>query len=474
MALDLKDEDGRPCMLRIKQRGPLYNPERVALMTDDPPSQPKERKLVDIPIFMRPGKTFPMNFPDNSHLPIVGEKEIFRGTPDEIALEFKTKGNAFFRMRKWWDAREAYIEAFEFGPTDPKLVELLWLNMAAANIELKYWPGVLGPAAEAITLNLKSLKGYFRAARALIHYERYEEAIDCCERALQIDPSNEAIIDLLDDPKLGGNISIQTKIELARKTLEKVYQENHFVILQPPSIEFDPSNLPYIKPALPKDQKGFEMFYNLTYKYPERNAMDIFVGVSVEVPVVNLLREALPGLDHAPKTWNSKIHFDPSIASESHAQSVKLQAQRHMIADGQEKHPQWDPAYQYSPHNVNLYLETYNRQVIKIEQSQNTIQIIRAVGQKAEKQKICLEGGSIVLNVFRPGSKAERLWLEGKGRKGFALAHPKYKQTDKNAMLASGQLRTWVLISPRDHLEEISITARVEMLNRAEIVRDRV
>ncbi|CCO26871.1 Hsp70/Hsp90 co-chaperone CNS1 AltName: Full=Cyclophilin seven suppressor 1 [Rhizoctonia solani AG-1 IB] len=183
MALTLKDEDGRPYMIRIKQRGmEHYDPERVALMTEGPPPQPEGRKLEEIPTFMQPWKRFPLNFPDNSHLPIFGEKELFRGTSNTIALEFKNKGNNFFRRRKWWDAREAYIEAFEFGPDDPELVEVLWLNMAAANIELKYWPGVLGPAAKAITLNLKSIKGYFRAARALVHYERYEEAIDCCKR----------------------------------------------------------------------------------------------------------------------------------------------------------------------------------------------------------------------------------------------------------------------------------------------------
>ncbi|CAE6536905.1 unnamed protein product [Rhizoctonia solani] len=181
MALAMKDEGRSPCLMRIKQRGlEFYNPEKVARMMVDPPRQPEGRKLEDIPIFMR--KKLPLNFPDNSHLPIVGEKELFRGTPDEVALRFKNKGNDFFRARKWWDAREAYIEAMEFGPSDPKLVEVLYLNMAAANLELKYWPGVLNNAAMAITLNLKSSKAYYRAARALIHFERYEEALDCCKR----------------------------------------------------------------------------------------------------------------------------------------------------------------------------------------------------------------------------------------------------------------------------------------------------
>ncbi|KAG8729185.1 hypothetical protein FRC11_009334 [Ceratobasidium sp. 423] len=222
MARIMKD-DGGPYMVRIKQRGPeVYDPEKVAQTMVDPPPQPKDRKPEDIPIFMR--KKLPINFPDNSHLPVVGRKELFRGTPNEIALEFKNRGNAFFRARKWWDAREAYIEAMEFRPSDLKLVEVLYLNMAAANLELKYWPGVLNTAAMAITLNLESSKAYYRAARALIHYERYEEALDCCKRALAFDPSNEAILELMDDPNLGGKVSIRAKTEAAREALEKVYK----------------------------------------------------------------------------------------------------------------------------------------------------------------------------------------------------------------------------------------------------------
>ncbi|EUC66825.1 CNS1 protein [Rhizoctonia solani AG-3 Rhs1AP] len=217
-------EDDEPLLLRIKERRGLiaYDSERIARMTEDPPPQPEGRKIEEVPLFMR--KKLPVNFPDNSHIPMYGKKEIFKGTQNEVALEFKNKGNEFFRARKWWDAREAYSDALEFNPSDLKLKEVLWLNIAAANIELQYWPGVLNPAARAITLNLKSTKAYYRAARALIHYERYEEALDCCKRLLAFDPYNEAILELMDDPNLGGNVSKQAKTEAARQALEKVYK----------------------------------------------------------------------------------------------------------------------------------------------------------------------------------------------------------------------------------------------------------
>ncbi|KAG8710913.1 hypothetical protein FRC11_003983, partial [Ceratobasidium sp. 423] len=356
---------------------------------------------------------------------------------------------------------------------DRKLEEVLWLNIAAANLELKYWPGVLSPAAEAITLNLKSVKAYYRAARALIHYERYEEALDCCKRVLVFDPSNEAILELMDDPRLGGKVSNQAKTEAARRALEKVYKENHFIILQNQSLEPDPSNLPYICPTIPKVENNFTLYFNVNLKYPERNAVDMFIGIMTKAQVGKLLQMALPGPDHAPKDWCSEMYFDPGDTSSKHAQLVRLQAEKKTLENAGGKHPLWDPSYQYLPHNLSIYLETYKRQVLKIEPVHTMGQILRMVVEKPENDQVCLEGESIVLNIFRPNCKAEKLWLEGKGRKGFSLAHPKYKKTDKKAMLVSGQLRTWLLVPPRDNLEEISVAARRQILNDAEVIHDR-
>ncbi|CAE6448458.1 unnamed protein product [Rhizoctonia solani] len=472
MAHAFTGKDGSPYLIRIKQRGfAVYDPEQAALMMDDPPPQPKGRKIDDVPLFMR--NKLPTYFPDNSHLPVHGEPEIFKGTSNEVALQFKNKGNDFFQRQKWSDAREAYIEALEFCPNDPKLQEVLWLNMAAANLELKYWPGVLSPAARALTLNLRSIKAYYRAARALINYERYEEAIDCCERALAFDPSNEAILELMDDPKLGGKVSNQAKTETAQQALEKVYKENRFIILQNRSFEPDPTNFPHIRPAIPKGKSNPNLYCNVNFKFPERNAMDVFIGVGSSVQIGNLLLKVFPGPDQAPKAWYSDIYFDPSNKSNKHAQLVRLQAEMKIMENAEGKHPLWDPAFQYLPHNLSIYLETYKRHVLKIEQSYTMSQVLKMVAESPEDDQICLEGGSIILTIFRPNCKAEKLWLEGKGRKGFALAHPKYKQTDKRAMLASGQLRTWMLISPRDNLEEISIAARSGILNNAEAIYDR-
>lgn len=71
-------------MLRIKKLSPKYSiPEDVAELTQDPPLQPPDRSLDEIPLFMR--KPLPMDFPDNNASPKSDTNEtideILHGTP---------------------------------------------------------------------------------------------------------------------------------------------------------------------------------------------------------------------------------------------------------------------------------------------------------------------------------------------------------------------------------------------------------
>lgn len=57
---------------------------------------------------------------------------------------------------------------------------------------------VLKDCSKAIALNPQSSKAYYRSANALVALERYEDAIDCCERCLQFDNSNSPMQALLE------------------------------------------------------------------------------------------------------------------------------------------------------------------------------------------------------------------------------------------------------------------------------------
>jgi tetratricopeptide (TPR) repeat protein len=52
---------------------------------------------------------------------------------------------------------------------------------------------VLRDCAQVLTANPKSEKAYYRSAAALFALDRFEEAIDCCDRCLSFSPENEGV-----------------------------------------------------------------------------------------------------------------------------------------------------------------------------------------------------------------------------------------------------------------------------------------
>jgi tetratricopeptide (TPR) repeat protein len=49
---------------------------------------------------------------------------------------------------------------------------------------------VLRDCSRALELNQKSIKALYRSGVALVALQRYDEALDCCDRLLDIEPTN--------------------------------------------------------------------------------------------------------------------------------------------------------------------------------------------------------------------------------------------------------------------------------------------
>lgn len=157
-------------------------------------------------------------------------------------------------------------------------------------------------------------------------------------------------------------------------------------------------------------------------KYIERNALDVFIGVTTQQLIKQLLERCIPG---NPSTgWNADVSFDPKVKSKKQVQQIKQQFAE--VHKDKSKHPTWDPSYDYVPSNIAIYLETYKQQVVQVLPDHTLAQVFEGIVKSTpeEVEGAHLENGAIILNVFRVGSKAEKLWKEGKGRKGFALTQP--------------------------------------------------
>ncbi|KAJ3307135.1 hypothetical protein HDV03_002646 [Kappamyces sp. JEL0829] len=117
---------------------------------------------------------------------------VFDGTPQEMAENFKLQGNACFLegKMKYKHAIKYYTQGIECKADDNELNSVLHSNRAAVNLELSNFRSVLYDCAQAIKLNPKNVKAYYRSVKALLALDRIDECIDSCKHGLLIDPTN--------------------------------------------------------------------------------------------------------------------------------------------------------------------------------------------------------------------------------------------------------------------------------------------
>ncbi|CAO3590867.1 unnamed protein product [Absidia cylindrospora] len=132
-------------------------------------------KLAKVPLFMN-------QLPEEENETLTAlQSLVFDGTPEEIAENFKNQGNDCFKFGKikYQDAISFYTRAIDTDCNDKKVMEACYANWAAVNLEL----GNYG-------------KALYRSARGLFQLDRSDEAADCCEHALNLDPDNTPVRDL--------------------------------------------------------------------------------------------------------------------------------------------------------------------------------------------------------------------------------------------------------------------------------------
>lgn len=163
----------------------------------------------------------------------------YEGTPLENGVDFKERGNEYFKQRRWVDAKEFYTRgvlilaaeerkrklAAELNPAaGPKLkekgkdtkqeekqeeevveasedeiceqratLESLYVNRAACHLELKNYRSCWLDASAALRLNPTNIKAYYRSARAFLAVGRIAEADDACARGLGFDEDNKSL-----------------------------------------------------------------------------------------------------------------------------------------------------------------------------------------------------------------------------------------------------------------------------------------
>lgn len=114
------------------------------------------------------------------------------------AEELRLKGNESFQAKNFKKAIEFYTAAIEIIITSD--VEgskaVLYSNRAACYLSLKNYNAAVEDSQIAISLDIGSLKSYFRLATALLKLRRLIEADKICDLGLVIEPTSAALLQL--------------------------------------------------------------------------------------------------------------------------------------------------------------------------------------------------------------------------------------------------------------------------------------
>lgn len=101
----------------------------------------------------------------------------------------KDKGNIALAAGKIDDAIELYSSAIALDPQN----HVLYSNRSAAYAKAKLYEKALNDANKTLELKPDWAKGYSRKGSALAFMDRIDEAINCYEAGLRIDPTNAAL-----------------------------------------------------------------------------------------------------------------------------------------------------------------------------------------------------------------------------------------------------------------------------------------
>ncbi|KAL6945102.1 hypothetical protein ACO0QE_002547 [Hanseniaspora vineae] len=123
----------------------------------------------------------------------------YEGEPHEIAGNFKNQGNEMFKLKQYKGARELYTKALDVKP-DPKehseLLSILLSNRAACELELKNYRKCINDCKKSLNHNSKSVKAYYRMAKAFCLLDKLDEAKSALEFGMLIDNSNKSLHEL--------------------------------------------------------------------------------------------------------------------------------------------------------------------------------------------------------------------------------------------------------------------------------------
>eukprot|EP00331_Platyophrya_macrostoma_P005015 CAMPEP_0176419550 /NCGR_PEP_ID=MMETSP0127-20121128/8111_1 /TAXON_ID=938130 /ORGANISM="Platyophrya macrostoma, Strain WH" /LENGTH=385 /DNA_ID=CAMNT_0017800043 /DNA_START=13 /DNA_END=1170 /DNA_ORIENTATION=- len=262
--------------------------------------------LKNHPLFL---KEIPENIQDNPGV-VALQNLIYNDEPIKIARHFNTKGGEFIKQGlnnyTMKEAMKCYDEGIAQDFTDGELRGKLHCNRAFLHLKNKNYGKALQDVKLCVASDPKNIKGYYRGATAYFALDKLKEALEYCDKGLEIDPESKEFIQLKD--QIWASIKKKEEKVEKEKALEKTafgkviryFREKGYVLGKriheiPDAYKLDP----YL------DEEK-HLHFSVCVSYPEFSQMDFIKDAKDSDIIKDHLKEILKsGLP-----WDEKGHYN--------------------------------------------------------------------------------------------------------------------------------------------------------------------
>ena len=172
--------------------------------------------------------------------------------------ELKEKGNEFFKRGDHQEAYKLYTQALELAEKDESVdksqLHLIYSNRAATLLSLERYQEALEDCEKVLALDPKFLKGHLRKAMALNKLGQLNKALEAAEAGLAIDknPKTVAVPELL-------NLVKSIRAELKRRVSRKSAQETEELVKDYNDVVAEVERLNYELETRDRDLKSMKL-----------------------------------------------------------------------------------------------------------------------------------------------------------------------------------------------------------------------
>lgn len=230
----------------------------------------------------------------------------YDGEPDEVATNFKNQGNDCFKFKQYKNAIQYYTQALDVECGVDSINVALYVNRAACNLELKNYRRCIEDCKKALLLDESNVKACYRAGKAFLAVERYEDAKQILQFGLTKDSDNKPIKETLSKVEEKERFIAERKLKKEREEHMKQLQRDlltNAVKLRHIEIIKTPRPAEYLEDAKlrledPADYES-QLIFPAVVLYPTTDEFDFIA----EISELSTAQELLEMVLDRPQLW---------------------------------------------------------------------------------------------------------------------------------------------------------------------------